>query len=253
MNTSDFFIEEGNLIKYTGTEENVIIPDGVVCISTDAFRDCKNLLTITIPDSVTTIKYAALSWCPDLSVVKLGKGISEICNGTFRGCKNLTSINIPEGVKKIGALAFVKCYNLESVSFPSTLTQIGDFAFADCEKLNDIRMPNGVPELQFYNMFKDIKKKKNVPFNIRMYLYGDETRNSEFDKECRERIIKTPETYFSKALSQNSCVAVQRILDALGKPEEEILLRFIDLAVSEKSAEITAFLLEYKSKNYPIL
>ena len=252
MSVSDFQIEEGVLIKYTGTEENVIVPDGVICIAANAFINCKKLQTVTIPDSVTTIKNAALSYCTELSEVKLGKGVSEICSGTFRGCKSLTSINIPEGVEKIGSLAFVKCYNLESVSFPSSLVQIGDFAFADCEKLYDIRMPNGVPQLQYYNMFKDIKKKKNVPFNIRMYLYGDETRNSEFDKECRERITKTPETYFSEALRRNSVSAVKRIFDALGNPDKELLLEFTDMAASEKAVEITAFLLEYKNKYYTV-
>ena len=41
MKNNDFFIEDGILKKYKGSDENVIIPDGVVKIGFQAFRGCK--------------------------------------------------------------------------------------------------------------------------------------------------------------------------------------------------------------------
>lgn len=181
--------------------------------------------------------------------VTLPDGISEISHGAFKNCSAVTSVIIPEGVKKIGIFAFFGCSELKSISFPSTLTEIGDFAFAECNELYDIRIPHGVPKLQFYNMFRDIKKKKNVPFNVRIYLFGDETRNSEFDTECRKSLAKATELYFSEALKMNSLSAVRKILDASQITDSEILLRLIDKSAEKKAPEITAFLLEYKNIN----
>ena len=44
MNTSaNFRIENGVLYKYIGTEEYVVIPDGVTDIEKDTFGGCENL------------------------------------------------------------------------------------------------------------------------------------------------------------------------------------------------------------------
>ncbi len=41
---SDFIIENGVLVKYTGNGGDVVIPDGVTDIGYEAFRKCKNLI-----------------------------------------------------------------------------------------------------------------------------------------------------------------------------------------------------------------
>lgn len=182
--------------------------------------------------------------------VTIPEGVTEICNGVFRKHEEIISVNFPEGLKKIGTFAFIKCCNLERVTLPSTIVEICDAAFAECNKMCDFRMPHGVPELQFYNMFKDIKKKKNVAFNVRLYLFGEKTCNSEFDKECRERIVKDPERYFGQVLAHNSVSALRKLLDAADTLDSEMLLRFIDMSAEEKAVGITAFLLEYKNKYF---
>ena len=53
---SDFVIDEnGVLTGYTGSDTNVVIPNGVTTIIYGAFKNCENLQNITIPDSVTSI------------------------------------------------------------------------------------------------------------------------------------------------------------------------------------------------------
>ena len=47
---SRFIIKETTLKKYTGSEENVVIPDGVAEIAERAFDDCKNLKEIVNKD-----------------------------------------------------------------------------------------------------------------------------------------------------------------------------------------------------------
>jgi len=52
----DFEIKNGKLIKYHGNDKEVIIPDDVTIIESEAFRDCKSLISVMIPDSVKSIR-----------------------------------------------------------------------------------------------------------------------------------------------------------------------------------------------------
>ena len=57
------------LVGYTGTETDLIIPDGITEINNHAFYNCTSLTSIGIPDSVTTIGYWAFAWCTSLTDV----------------------------------------------------------------------------------------------------------------------------------------------------------------------------------------
>ena len=53
---SDFQIENGVLVKYSGNDKNVTIPDSVTSIGERAFSHCSRLTRIVIPDSVSSIE-----------------------------------------------------------------------------------------------------------------------------------------------------------------------------------------------------
>lgn len=92
-NNGDFLIENGALLKYVGSEENVVIPEGVKHISPYAFYGCKHVTSIVTP----------------LNLV-------SIARGAFLGCENLRQIIMPGRVyrraKEDGVFE-----NLESVYF----------------------------------------------------------------------------------------------------------------------------------------
>ena len=68
---NDFDIRNGMLYKYTGTCENVIIPDCVHTIYERAFRGCAAVKSIEIPTSVTMICWGAFAFCENLERIKL--------------------------------------------------------------------------------------------------------------------------------------------------------------------------------------
>lgn len=84
----DFEIEDGVLIRYTGNDTDVIIPDGVTHIGAGAFEDCENLASITIPDSVTSIGDRAFYNCENLRSVTLPDDM-EMDRNVFANCPNL--------------------------------------------------------------------------------------------------------------------------------------------------------------------
>ena len=75
---SDFVIEGSTLVKYTGKEKNVTVPDTVEIIGESAFENQSSVEKVTLPASVKRIDAYAFWNCNNLSTVTLGKGLTEI-------------------------------------------------------------------------------------------------------------------------------------------------------------------------------
>ena len=139
----------------------LVIPEGVVSIGREAFRDCWYLRSIEIPSTCTTIGHGAFNDCSRLNSLTLPEGVERIedwsislCSGlnefhipntvtyigeyAFQNLNRLTSINIPDGVTEIGQSAFSGCSGLTSITLPAGLTSIGDAAFSRCNSIKTI-------------------------------------------------------------------------------------------------------------------
>ena len=91
---SDFWIDDGCLTKYNGSDSEVVIPYGVNEIYDFAFEYNRRLRSIRIPPTVQKIGEAA-----------------------FRGCTGLTEVTIPSSVWLIRRYAFDDCTSLTRVVF----------------------------------------------------------------------------------------------------------------------------------------
>lgn len=56
---------------WTGT--NIVVPEGVETIEKQAFRNCKNLLTVELPSSLTSIEIDAFIYCEKLATITVHK------------------------------------------------------------------------------------------------------------------------------------------------------------------------------------
>ena len=177
-------------VVYLRAPENavdLVIPDGVTEIGSEAFHDCANLESVVFPNSVNMIPANAFSiaptglrvpCCPKLKSVvlpvhaavganafhKLQSLESVTVNGdgktaalpredaaigyyAFFFCPELKEIVIPEGVETIGEGAFSSCQKLERVSLPASLKTIGRLAFLGCSSLKEVVIPEGVTDI----------------------------------------------------------------------------------------------------------
>lgn len=96
--TGDYEYANGTIYKYTGNDENVVIPseiDGMAIntIGEYAFQYNSLLKNVIIPDSIETIGH-----------------------GAFSGCRNIKSIVIPDSVTSIERYAFGEDYSNSNLS-----------------------------------------------------------------------------------------------------------------------------------------
>jgi hypothetical protein len=107
-----FIMKGSTLVRYVGTKGDVVVPDGVTCISEYVFSFDSDITSITIPGSVMKIGTCAFNPCSSLTSVTIGNGVTSIGYKAFCGCSNLTVITIPNSVTSIGDDAFRGCKNL---------------------------------------------------------------------------------------------------------------------------------------------
>ena len=153
---------------------SIIIKDGTVSISGDAFRNYKNLTSITIPNSVTNIGEDAFYQCTGLSSVNIGNNVKEIGYGAFYGCNSLTSISIPNSVTSIDNNVFRGCSGLTSVTIGKSVTRIGQYAFSGCTGLSTVNISD--LEAWCRISFEDVSSNP-LYYAHRLYMNGNEITN----------------------------------------------------------------------------
>ena len=153
-----FQVQENMLVKYTGSSEVAVIPDGIRIIGTGAFQDNNKLKKVVIPDSVEEIRGRAFSGCTALNQISFSKNLRKLdhhvlagCTSletvalpgrlrtinycTFKGCSALREVTISEGTKMISESAFSKCVSLRTIQLPKTMERVKRFAFGKCINL----------------------------------------------------------------------------------------------------------------------
>ena len=161
---------------------DLVIPNSVTSISSNAFYGCSNLTSIIIPNSVTSIGFGAFENCSSLESITLPfvgatkdgtsnthfgyifgassgynnsyvptslkeiiiTGGTSIGDYAFYNCTGLTSITIPDSVTSIGNRAFYNCSGLTLIIIPDSVTSIGSYAFDGCSKLIEVYNKSGL-------------------------------------------------------------------------------------------------------------
>ncbi|HKM41006.1 MAG TPA: leucine-rich repeat domain-containing protein [Methanocorpusculum sp.] len=164
----EFIVKNDVLIKYSGEDENVVIPDGIVKIESGAFWNCTNISSIHIPDTVISIGGDAFVYCTNLKQINIPSGLNEMGDDPFAGCPSLEIKNysdafiledgvlfdcdkkilihynsnnmrkaytIPESVEWIGKHSFYNCKSLEKLVITENVSYMGNNPFSDCESL----------------------------------------------------------------------------------------------------------------------
>ena len=120
-------------IEYVSkTSLKTVVINGGTSIPSEAFRGCKNLISVVLDEGITTIESYAFANCENLQTVEFPDTLVNIENSAFEWCYALTNVVLKEGLRSIGFSAFSKCTSLKTVVIPSTIeTQDGYMVFYD--------------------------------------------------------------------------------------------------------------------------
>ena len=129
-----FYIVDGVLLGYSGTDTEIIIPNTVTEIGKRAFANSVKLTDVLIPNSVT-----------------------RIAENAFYGQNELTHIEIPGSVKSIGQMAFSNCTKLKDILFEigNDTLSLGNSAFQFTAVTEDTLKSDGRKYLNKESAFKN--------------------------------------------------------------------------------------------------
>ena len=119
----------------TENEEVIDIPDNVMCVSQDAFKDCSFIKNVIFKPGVTLIGENAFENCTGLTEITL-QNVHTICESAFAGCTSLTTINILNSSPTISKYAFKDCTSLKTVNISKGASSIDETAFENCPLIN---------------------------------------------------------------------------------------------------------------------
>ncbi len=202
--------EKTALIKYTGKEKELFLPDTIQVIEQYAFCKCDTLEEIHIPSSVETIKTEAFYGCQNLKKIHFTEGLLEIHHRAFWFCNSLTKVIFPKSLKMIGSRAFECCGKLLSVQLKNEGTFVDEYAFHEtpywhetlktaflCSPRNykgvppkELRLPEGVTHIDIWSYAGSGIESAYLPNSLR-------TIGMSAFKDCKslKEISLTPNVY----------------------------------------------------------
>ena len=167
-----FTVVNNTITKNSNCAGEVVIPDLVTEIASNAFYENKNITSIvfgksqiklqeyafykaegvknlTIPESVTKIGWGALTGLSSLENLTLSARYAEIADNNFNDLAKLKSLQLSEGILVIPGGSFNGAKSLESLTFPKTVRKILPGSFRFLASLKKLELNNGLLEIGF--------------------------------------------------------------------------------------------------------
>ena len=130
--------------------QEVMIPEGVTEIGSNAFDNCGNIKEIDFPETLKTIGNSAFANNNKLEKVRFPDNIERIGADAFQNDSKITEIKLPENLKKAGQGAFGECSGLTEIEIPRALETVETVYWRDqngmfrgCSNLKNIRFEEG--------------------------------------------------------------------------------------------------------------
>lgn len=120
IDLTPYEIECDTLLRYTGSERFVTIPEGIRRIGVEAFKGNTHIEAISFPYGVITIGKSAFAGCENLSYISFSDTIEHLEEYCFRGT-NVCRVYLPQALKTYNN-PFWGCDHLKELFLPPECT-----------------------------------------------------------------------------------------------------------------------------------
>lgn len=174
------------LVKYTGSEKNIVVPDEIEGLTVKWIDDecfsyngnatseyssyegyipanpaLKDIETVVLPETITIIGYEVFAMCKKLTSVNIPSSVKTIAGDIFYGCESLKEITIPGKDISYNERAFYGS-SIEKINLTEGITKINNGMFYGT-KITDVILPSSVKSI-VKGAFKN-SKVKSVTIN----------------------------------------------------------------------------------------
>ncbi len=146
-------VDEGVRVICAGAFKNrkqlhtISLPNSLEEIEEEAFRGCNNLEAMHIPQKTLRVGESAFRDCVNMKSLTIDNDCIKIGERAFENCATLENIVLPDGLTELYGGVFNSCKSLKSINLPSSLTVIGENAFSDCVGLEKVIFPDNVTKI----------------------------------------------------------------------------------------------------------
>lgn len=164
-NLNDFVIENGVLKQYKGSDEHVVVPEGVIELDWHGCFVNENLRSVELPDTVKKVDPRSfpdwgktladengfcragkflVNYVGNAETVVVPEGITELLFRAISGNSTIKKLVLPASIEIIRDQALNGCSQLEEVVFAEnspSFKGIDSLAFLGCRKLAKINIP----------------------------------------------------------------------------------------------------------------
>ena len=159
------------ILKYTGTDTEVTIPNKienlpVTAIGDYAFSDCHDIIGVEVPNTVTDMGSWTFCNCENLQVVNIPNGVTRLRERLFLNCYSLVQVNIPETVTVLEGWCFERCDSITSITIPYSVTEICESAFLNAKGLKTVNIPHSVTKIWNYAFCGTALENITIPNSI---------------------------------------------------------------------------------------
>jgi len=152
---SDFIIVNNTLTRYTGQNRIIIIPQNVTSIADQAFMNNTVIEEVVFPDGLEIIGSEAFSGCTALRKINLiSSSVVEIGSKAFNNCAAVEAIKLPNTTYFIGSYAFYGCASLKDINLQNTNVSTLSYGLMQgCTSLPTLTIPASVRLIESYALY----------------------------------------------------------------------------------------------------
>ena len=185
VSSSDFVVRGGILTAYRGNKNIVNIPEGIVGIGAESFKNDLSIQSVVFSSTVVEIQNNAFEGCIKLKTISGYENIQFFGDDCFRSC-GLIEVKIGKNVCKLGKSCFSNMPNLKKIIYMPEKDLKHNHTFCNCPNLDTV----DADKFYFFPSFHSSLEVLNNPGNKRP-TFADAFTGTPFIKNIKEQYIQS--------------------------------------------------------------